>query len=71
MASEPVISFFKKGKLFVRGLPFLQFCKKYDICNHHEVTSGCCFGKISIHEQFLIKISKSNHLALNRTYLVC
>ena len=33
VSSEPVISFFKKGKLILLGLPFLQFCNKYDICN--------------------------------------
>jgi hypothetical protein len=46
IGSEPVISFFKKGKSFFGDLPFLQFCKKYDICNQHELNSGCCFGKL-------------------------
>ena len=40
-----VISFFKKGKSISPGLPFLQFCKKYDICNQHQLTSGCSYGK--------------------------
>jgi len=40
-----VISFFNKGKSFFGDLPFLHFCNKCDICNQHELTSGCCFGK--------------------------
>ena len=32
VGSEPVISFFNKGKSFFGELPFLQFCNKYDIC---------------------------------------
>jgi len=28
-------------------LPFLQFCKKYDICNPSQAISGCAFGKVS------------------------
>ncbi len=28
VGSEPVISFFNKGKLISLGLPFLHFCKK-------------------------------------------
>jgi hypothetical protein len=28
IGSEPVISFFNKGKSISQGLPFLQFCKK-------------------------------------------
>ena len=43
-----VISFFNKAKSFFGDLTFLQFRKKYDICNQHEVTSGCCIGKISV-----------------------
>jgi hypothetical protein len=42
-----VISFSKKGKSVLRGLLFLQFCKKYDICNPNQAISGCAFGKIS------------------------
>jgi hypothetical protein len=42
--SKSVISFFNKGKLISLGLPFLQFCKKYDICIQHEQTF--CFGKM-------------------------
>ena len=48
MGSEPVISFFNKGKSVLRGLPFLQFCKKYDICNIDKAISGCAFGKVSV-----------------------
>jgi hypothetical protein len=47
VGSEPVISFFNKGKSFFGDLPFLHFCNKCDICNQHELTSGCCFGKKS------------------------
>ena len=32
-SSKVVISFSNKGKSFFGGLPFLHFCKKYDICN--------------------------------------
>jgi hypothetical protein len=42
-----VIPFSNKGKSVSRGLPFLQFCKKYDICNQHELVSGCAYGKIT------------------------
>jgi len=45
VSSEPVISFFNKGKSFFGDLPFLQFCKKYDICNPSQAISGCAFGK--------------------------
>jgi hypothetical protein len=45
VGSEPVISFFNKGKFFFGDLPFLQFCKKYDICNPSQAISGCAFGK--------------------------
>jgi len=27
------------------GLPFLQFCIKYDICNPDKAILGCAFGK--------------------------
>jgi hypothetical protein len=47
-SSKVVISFFKKGKLISLGLPFLQFCKKYDTCNQHELASGCCCGKVFV-----------------------
>ena len=45
MGSEPVISFFNKGKSISPDLPFLQFCKKYDICTERDSVSGCAFGK--------------------------
>ena len=50
MSSEPVISFFNKGKSISLGLPFLQFCKKYDICtwNWNALTFG--FGKKSVYK---------------------
>jgi hypothetical protein len=32
MDSEVVISFFNEGKSISPDLPFLQFCKKWDIC---------------------------------------
>jgi len=35
VGSEPVISFFNKGKLISLGLPFLHFCNKYDICTEN------------------------------------
>jgi hypothetical protein len=43
----PSRSFFNKGRSISPGLPFLQFCKKYDICNQNEKASGCAYGKIS------------------------
>jgi hypothetical protein len=46
--SEPVISFFNEGKSISPGLPFLHFCKKYDICNERDSVSGCAYGKISV-----------------------
>jgi hypothetical protein len=41
-----VISFFKMGKSFSQGLPFLHFCKKYDICNGDGDALTFGFGKI-------------------------
>jgi len=41
-----VISFSKNGKLISLDLPFLQFCKKYDICTERDSVSGCAFGKL-------------------------
>ena len=38
------ISLFNRGKSFLRGLPN----SFYDICNQHELVSGCCFGKIFV-----------------------
>ena len=39
---------FSIGQILFRGFAFLLFCGFYDICNQHEVTSGCCFGKIFV-----------------------
>jgi len=38
-----VISFSNRANLFLRVCP-IHF---YDICNQHELTSGCGYGKVS------------------------
>jgi hypothetical protein len=43
-----VISFSNLSKSFFENLPFLQFCKKYDICNKQNSVSDCVLGKIHL-----------------------
>ena len=38
---------FQKGQIIFSWFALLHFYGFYDICNHHEVTSVCCFGKIT------------------------